>query len=80
MCMFPCSSFVVDKQQNTPDASVHPASVEDPGKRTDAPSHHGEPHAWWRQTEVTGGAPLSQQSLMVATTRGTVSTTAIRQV
>lgn len=33
-----------------------------------------------RQTEVGGGAPLLQQSLMAATTCGTVSTTAITQV
>lgn len=43
-------------------------------------SHLREPHVRQGQTEVVGWAPLLQQSLMVATTRGTVSTTAIRQV
>lgn len=56
----------------------HQATGARPRKEQMASSHHRKRHQ--KQAEVAGWAPLSQYSLTVATTSGTVSTTAIRQV
>lgn len=60
--------------------SRHAASTPRPGKRAKAFfTPHGAPVPAGDGQEVIGRAPVVQQSPVAATTRGTVSTTDIRQ-